>query len=142
MSIPTVKNLAGHIKFALSRNSKSNMAGVNPKLVAIVERAIQITKMDFGIPSLGGLRTAEEQHKLFLDGKSTLDGYKKKSNHQSGNAIDVFAFYNGKASWDEYHLALVCCAMMQAASELKIGLRWGGHWNNFVDMPHFELINP
>lgn len=126
--------------YRLSKTSLRNLDGVHPELIDVVKMAIQITKVDFGIPSTGGYRTAETQHKLFLDGKSKADGYEKKSNHQTGNAVDVFAYVDGKASWDESDLAMVACAMLEAANRLGVNLRWGGHWKSFVDMPHFERV--
>jgi len=128
------------MSFKLGKSSKINLKGVNAQLYAIIELALTISKVDFGIPSNGGLRTADEQHKLFIEGQSQLDGYNKKSNHQSGNAFDVFAYVDGAASYDEKDLLEVATAILAAASQLKIRLRWGGHWVNFVDIPHFELV--
>lgn len=127
-------------KFRLSKTSLRNLDGVHPELVDVVKLAIQLTKIDFGIPSTGGYRTAETQRKLFLDGKSKADGYDNKSNHQTGNAVDVFAYVDGKASWQPEHLSQVACAMLEAAIRLDVNLRWGGLWKSFVDMPHFERV--
>lgn len=125
--------------FALSASSKRNLHGVTPKLIEVIELALTITGIDFGIPKDGGLRTAAQQNELFKARKSQLDGYSKKSNHQTGNAFDVFAYVNGKASWDESHLTHVATAILSAASQLGVPIKWGGHWRNFKDMPHFEL---
>lgn len=126
--------------FKLSERSKRHLDGVNPLLVSVVCRALEITKIDFGIPATGGFRTAGQQNALFKVGKSKLDGYTNKSNHQSGNAVDVFAYVDGDTSWDEDDLTHVATAMLAAASELGVSLRWGGHWRGFVDMPHFEVV--
>lgn len=127
-------------KYRLSKTSLRNLDGVHPELIDVVKMAIQITKVDFGIPSTGGYRTASQQNELYRDKKSQLDGFDKKSNHQTGNAVDVFAYVDGKASWDEHHLSMVACAMLEAASRLGVNLRWGGLWVSFVDMPHFERV--
>jgi peptidoglycan L-alanyl-D-glutamate endopeptidase CwlK len=119
--------------------SLNRMVGVNKKLVEIAHRALELSPIDFGIPQYGGMRSAEEQNNLFHQGKSKCDGYRVKSNHQTGNALDVFAYVDGKASWEREHLAIVACAMLQAANELGYKLEWGGLWASFVDMPHFEL---
>jgi len=124
--------------YRLSKTGLRNLDGVHPELIEVVKMAIQITKVDFGIPSTGGYRTEETQHKLFKDGKSKADGYTNKSNHQTGNAVDVFAYVDGKASWEVEHLSMVACAMLEAANRLGVDLRWGGHFKSFVDMPHFE----
>ena len=126
--------------FKFSATSVKRMAGVNAKLVDVAELALELSPIDFGIPELGGLRSADQQLLLFLNGKSQLDGTQKRSNHQSGNALDVFAYVDGKASWDENHLTTVAAAMLEAASQLGVKLSWGGHWKNFKDMPHFEVM--
>ncbi len=127
--------------FNLSDKSKQNMAGVDPRLVSIVTKALEISIVDFGIPSDGGIRTPERQKELFDKKLSRADGYTKKSKHQTGKALDFYAFVDGKASWEPVHLSLVACAFLQAASELGIKLKWGGLWKGFRDMPHVELID-
>ena len=122
-----------------SDTSLNRMVGVNKKLREIAHRALELSPIDFGIPQYGGMRSAEEQNHLFHRGKSKCDGYRLKSNHQTGNALDVFAYVNGQASWEREHLAVIACAMLQAANELGHKLEWGGLWKSFVDMPHFEL---
>lgn len=126
--------------YTLSKNSLKRREGINPKLIAICDLALTISTIDFGIPAYGGLRTPQQQYKLFEDGKSKCDGFNKLSEHQSGNAIDVYAYINGGASWDKLHLSLVACAFLQAASVLGHQLEWGGNWRSFQDMPHFQLI--
>jgi peptidoglycan L-alanyl-D-glutamate endopeptidase CwlK len=126
-------------EFKFGQASLNRLQSVDERLQKIANLALSISKVDFGIPSSGGFRTAEEQNRLYHGGKSQLDGYNRKSFHQTGRAIDVYAFVNGKASWEREHLAIVACAMLQAASTLGYELKWGGHWRNFVDMPHFEL---
>jgi len=125
--------------FKLGQNSLNNRAGVDPRLIEISELAITISNIDFGIPSTGGLRTTADQAKLFTANKSKADGRTNKSYHQSGKALDVYAYVEGKASWDKLHLALVAAAMLQAAAQLGYKLKWGGNWKNWQDMPHFEL---
>jgi len=126
--------------FTLSENSKKNLYGVDAELFAVVELALTITKVDFGIPRYGGKRTAGEQNALYKAGKSKLDGYNKLSYHQTGKAFDVFAYVDGKASWSAKHLTHVATAILAAASHLGVALEWGGHWSSFVDMPHFQKV--
>jgi len=126
------------MSFKLGANSLNNLAGVDTRLIEISDRAIQLSIIDFGIPSSGGLRTIKEQAALFTAGKSKADGRTNKSYHQTGRALDVFAFVDGKASWDKLHLALIAAAMLQASSELGYRLTWGGLWK-WQDMPHFQL---
>ena len=125
--------------FKLSSNSIMNMAGIDDRLVDVVELAITLTNIDFGVPETGGLRTVQDQAQLFTSGKSKADGRTHKSYHQTGKAVDLFAYVDGKASWDELHLSLCAAAMLQAAAELNIPLKWGGIWKSWQDYPHFEL---
>lgn len=126
--------------FKLSERSKQRLEGVDKRLIEVIEKALTISKVDFGIPEYGGIRREEEQHKLFLDGKSKCDGRYKKSKHQLGKAFDVYAYVDGKASWEVYHLSQVACAILQSSILLGYKLQWGGLWVNFLDTPHFELI--
>ena len=122
-----------------SQNSINNREGVNRKLIAISDMALNLSIIDFGIPQLGGLRTTDQQRILYFAGKSKCDGVTSPSKHQSGNALDVYAYVDGKASWEEHHLTLVAAAMLQAASHMGYKLSWGGLWTSFQDMPHFQL---
>lgn len=136
--------------FRLSANSIKNRAGVDPRLVEISDLAIKLTNVDFGHGPHSGLRTEEEQAKLFTKGLSKCDGRVNRSYHQTGKALDFYAFVDGKASWHEPHLGAVALAFMQAASLLGHGVRWGGFWlskNPKIvdgvpygwDCPHIEL---
>jgi len=125
--------------FKLGKNSLNNLVGVDDRLIDIAEVAIKLSNIDFGIPSTGGLRTEEVQAKLFADGVSKADGVNSRSYHQSGKALDVYAYVDGKASWDKLHLSLIAAAMLQASAQLGYELKWGGLWKSWQDYPHFEI---
>jgi len=127
--------------YKLSTNSLNNMEGGDPRIALITKTALEISKVDFGVPKHGGLRTAEIQYDLFKRGVSKFDGVDKKSKHQTGLAIDLFAYVDGTAVWDIQYMAQVACAMLQAANTLGHKLIWGGLWNSFIDTPHFELVS-
>jgi peptidoglycan L-alanyl-D-glutamate endopeptidase CwlK len=126
-----------------SRRSLEVLNKINPVLSEIMCDAIDLSPIDFGIPSDGGLRTAERQYELFLAEKSKCDGYKIKSNHQTGNAVDVFAYVNGRASWSDVHLSIIAGVVLSVANRKGVKLRWGGTFGsdnfNGWDMPHFEI---
>lgn len=125
-------------QFALSARSESRMIGVHGDLKRVVRRAIELTPFDFGITS--GKRTAEEQNALFKKGASQLDGYSKKSRHQSGHAIDFVVYdENSKVTWGFSYYEQVSWAFKQAAKELNVPIVWGGDWVSFKDGPHVEL---
>jgi peptidoglycan L-alanyl-D-glutamate endopeptidase CwlK len=115
------------------------MGGCVHALQEIAYKALELSIVDFGIPQSGGKRDAKEQFLLYKKGVSGCDGYKLKSYHQSGKALDFYAYVDGKASWDEKHLALIACAFLQAANALGFNLEWGGLWKSRVDMPHVQL---
>ena len=136
------------MKFKLSNKSLGRLEGIDRDLIRVPKLAIQLTVIDFGIPPDGGMRSDIKQNQLFLDGVSKCDGYKKISEHQLGKAFDFYAYVDGKASWREDHLAMVACAMLQAATMLKVSLNWGGLWSSAKktngipygwDMAHIEL---
>ena len=155
--------------FSFGIRSTSNMAGLHPDLVNVVNRALALTEQDFGIAGKA-VRTADEQHKLFLAGASQADGYKRRSNHQChgdgfGHAVDLTPFINGRFDVNneeaQYPIAV---AMSLASSDLGIPITWGGNWidqltgatvadmkalvaryrklhpgPDFIDLPHFQL---
>jgi len=132
----------------LSKRSLKHLQSVNPLLIAIIVEGIQTSPYDFGIPSTGGVRTQKEQYQLFLDGKSKCDGTIKKSNHQptlvremkQGNAFDIFAYIDGKASWNKTYLEAIARHLQQVAeNRYNVDLEWGGDWRSWKDMPHFQL---
>lgn len=125
-----------HHKF--SENSKRNMDGVNPKLVAIAHRALEISPVDFGIGKDGGFRTLEHQQRLFAEGASMKDGVIHVSKHQLGRALDVAPWVGGPNN-DSLNYAICASAMLVAAGEVGVKLWWGGLWPNFRDLPHLQL---
>ena len=92
---------------------------------------------DWGYSS--GYRTAEEQAKLFLDGSSPFDGVTRLSKHQECLAIDLYAYVNGQASYEPSDINPIILCHMQAASDLKIKINWGGLFSSIYDSPHVEL---
>ena len=125
--------------FQLGTNSMKNMEGIDDRLIDIAELAIKLSPIDFGIPSTGGFRSTQDQAELYASGKSKCDGSTNKSYHQTGKALDVFAYVDGKASWDTLHLTTIATAMLQSASQLGIELQWGGLWRSWQDLPHFQI---
>jgi len=137
------------MSFAFSTKSLSRMKGVNPQLIIIFNEAIKNSPIDWGLPRDSGIRTAIRQNELFADGNSKCDGYDNLSNHQSGNALDFYAYVNGKASWEKHHLAMVAGVIMSTATRLRkqgkidIELKWGAEFGsndfNGYDFPHIEV---
>ena len=148
------------MSFKLSERSLSKLEGVDSSLVAVVKRAIELTKVDVGV--IYGMRTVEEQEKLVAAGKSQT----MKSNHLVGKAVDLMAYVDGKGVWELNVYDDLCDAMKAAAEELGTPVKWGAAWSEgdirtypgtaedammkyvdlrrsqgrrpFIDGPHFE----
>lgn len=119
--------------FKLSDKSIDKMKGVNPALIAVVKKAIELTTVDFGVTE--GLRSIERQKELFKAGKSQT----MKSRHIVGEAVDLVAYVNGKVDWSWKYYEQIAVAMKQAAKELEVPIEWGGDWVSFKDGVHFQL---
>lgn len=124
--------------FKLSARSRKNLEGVHPELVKVVERAIQITDVDFMVTE--GVRSVARQKQLYNAGASTT----MNSRHLTGHAVDLAAWVNtsanrGEVRWDWPLYHRIAAAMKVAANELGVSIIWGGDWKTFKDGPHFEL---
>jgi peptidoglycan L-alanyl-D-glutamate endopeptidase CwlK len=121
------------MSFRFSRRSRDRMKGVHPDLIAVAERAIQTTPIDFLVTE--GLRTPSRQAALVKAGASrTL-----KSRHLTGHAIDIAALVDGKVRWDWPLYPRIAAAFKAAARDLDVPIVWGGDWPTLRDGPHYEL---
>ena len=124
--------------YKFGTKSKQKIGGAHHDLQAVLSRAIQISTVDFGISEVQ--RTIETQRQYVREGKSTtLNSRHIVDSTGLCYAVDVYAYVDGKASYETAHLRAIAKAMFTAAIELGIALEWGGHWTTFVDMPHFQL---
>ena len=151
----TDKPLVNKSGFVLGERSLNNLQGVNPNLVKVVKRAIEISPVDFAV--IEGVRTKARQAELVKKGASKT----MNSKHLTGHAVDIAPIVNGKVSWDFEHYYQLANAMAKAATELGVQVRWGGAWTTitgksgtpqdwvkayragggrFLDGPHFELV--
>lgn len=119
--------------FRLGKRSTQRLEGLHPDLVKVVERAIEITEVDFSV--LEGLRTKERQRELFAAGASST----MNSRHLTGHAVDLGAYVSGRIAWDWPLYFRISYAMKAAAFNLDIKIEWGGDWRSFKDGPHFQL---
>lgn len=144
--------------YRLSLLSRARLVGVQPRLVAVVERAITLTTVDFRVQE--GLRTRDRQAALVQSGASQT----MNSRHLTGHAVDLVALVGGKVRWDWPLYYPIARAMGRAAADLETPIRWGGCWctrfrgdpeaalvayaaerkaagrTSFLDGPHFELV--
>lgn len=113
--------------YSLGPKSRAELKGVHPKLVAVVERAIQITAQDFTVHD--GLRTPAEQQALVRQGASqTLNSKHLPQADGFGHAVDLVPFINGRPRWEWGPIFKIAAAVKFAAAELHTEIRWGGCW--------------
>jgi len=120
-------------KFTFSARSRTRLANVHPDLVRVVERALQLTEVDFAVTE--GFRTEARQRELVAAGASRT----MNSRHLTGHAVDLAPVIAGQIRWDWPPFHQLAAAMKQAAAELQVPIVWGGDWRTFKDGPHFEL---
>lgn len=153
--------------FKLSKRSLGRLEGVHPDMVATVKRAIELTKIDFGVTC--GLRTVEEQKELVAKGASqTMKSKHLRQGDGYSHAVDVVAYLGSRISWENNLYDDIADAMAEAANEVGCAMKWGAAWSvgditkyvgtmeeammeyidlrrsqgkrPFIDSPHFELI--
>ena len=148
--------------FSLSTRSLGKLEGVDNTLVEVVKEAINLTKVDFGVTF--GMRTLEEQQKLYDSGRSQT----MKSKHLDGRAVDLVAYFGSDISWELNVYDDICDAMAEAARRHTLAVKWGAAWSEgdirmytgtaedamnayvdlrrsqgrrpFIDAPHFEMM--
>jgi len=134
----------------VSERSQRNLDSVVPMLGTVVQRALEEAPawLDFAV--ISGKRTAEEQQELWRKGRDELgnvvdrdavvtfkDGIHKRSRHQSGRAVDIVAYVDGKISWKEEHNLRVASYVIGFAAARGIKLTGGAKWG--WDHGHLEL---
>jgi peptidoglycan L-alanyl-D-glutamate endopeptidase CwlK len=125
--------------------SKERIEGVHGLLIELITRSLSISQHDMFIPGSGGVRTADEQNVLFKKGFSQMDGFEKKSYHQSGLAVDVVPVkdaYNNAGGFRHFAKCMFRTWQLmikEGKVSEKYYLEYGGHWTNFVDVPHWQL---
>jgi len=152
--------------FKLSNRSLEKLEGVNPLLVDTVKRAIQLSKVDFGV--IYGVRSLAEQEKLYKAGRSqTMKSRHLTQEDGTSHAVDLMAYDGSNPSWDIVMYDDIADSMKAAAKETGAKICWGASWHieditkwdetmeeamnayvdlrrgqgrrPFIDGPHFQL---
>ncbi|HIC2865035.1 M15 family metallopeptidase [Citrobacter freundii] len=125
--------------FRFSHRSEGNLNGVNPNLVKVIRRALELTPVDFIV--IEGMRTQARQKELVANGKSQT----MNSRHLTGNAVDIIPV---NTTWNVEEFKPLLKAVKKAADEQGLKLRFGINWKNdpslpietrFIDAPHIEI---
>jgi len=143
------------------------LEGVHPHMTAVVERAIQLTDVDFGVTQ--GVRTLDEQKANVAAGRSqTMASKHLLQDDGFSHAVDVVAYVGSDVSWELNVYDDICDAFKEAAKEVGCSIKWGAAWSEgdirtyegtseeammayvdlrrsqgrrpFIDAPHFELM--
>lgn len=132
--------------YKFSRRSKRNMKGLKQNLIDFFNDLIKISKYDFIVTC--GIRTAEEQNKLYQQGRTlpgnivtNCDGVRFRSKHQirddgKGHAGDIVILVNNKVTWDTRRYKDFVNDDVRKLMK-KHNVEWGGDWK-FKDYPHFQ----
>lgn len=127
------------MSFHLSASSQTKLYNVHEDLKRVVEKAIKITDVDFGV--LEGIRSIERQEALVASGASKT----MNSRHITGHAVDLGAWVDGHYSWDWSLYYKIASAMKKSAQIEGVVLTWGGVWdmtlNDLSDDLHGEVMS-
>jgi peptidoglycan L-alanyl-D-glutamate endopeptidase CwlK len=150
------------MSYKFSKTSRKRLQTCHPDLILIMNEALRASEIDFGIAE--GHRPVERQKELYAKGRTQpgkivthIDGINDKGKHNycPSLAVDVYAWVNGKVSWESKDLNYLAGLFMGIAYELRKDelithdIRWGGNWDmdgvilddqSFDDLPHIEII--
>ena len=122
--------------------STQRLETCDPRIQRVLNRVIKF--YDFSV--LCGHRGEEEQNQAYHSGHSKLVFPQSKHNSMPSLAVDIAPY---PIDWEDLNrFFFLAGAVLMAADEMGIPLRWGGDWNQdmnfknqtFFDYPHFELI--
>ena len=140
--------------YSFSKSSKENLATAHTDLQRIFNRVIK----SFDCTVVEGHRGEKEQNLAYDNNKTELIYPLSNHNSQPSMAVDVVPYHSraifGRTERERQDMALFAGFVLATASamfdcnEISMRLRWGGDWNrnnstqdtNFLDAPHFELI--
>ena len=150
--------------YQLSQRSLDRLKGVDDRLIKVVKRAIELSPIDFMV--LEGVRSKEQCMINYGKGRTASQCAAKgvptkyanpsaakvtwlnnpfASKHTVGKAVDLVPY---PVDWNDLKkFDLIAQAMLQAAKELGVPVRWGADWDNDgkprergeSDSPHFEI---
>lgn len=138
----------------LSATSLTRLAGVHPKLAAVVKAAAPT--LPFQLLVTEGVRSKERQKQLYAQGRTApgkIVTWTMNSKHAVqadgfGHAVDLCPVIGGQVPWnDKAKFLAISKAMLTAAQGLGTRIRWGADWDGDgvayergeYDGPHYEL---
>lgn len=113
-----------------------------------IQRIMIAVVKKYDITIVCGHRNAQDQNAAYAANNSQVKWPDSKHNEYPSNGIDVVPYPD---MWDSNRQFYFMAGYIQSvADELGIAIRWGGDWdddgdlddNKFMDLGHFELVNP
>ena len=143
------------VRYRYSKHSLQKLATVHADLAKLFMKAADY----FDIRIVSGCRTAEEQYDLYLQGRSTKDGFSKKSRHQSCLAVDAVPVPKGINMYADtrenalrwaYFTGFIYALAASDGIKIRSGWKWRTDptktltrplaANTFPDANHFEKV--
>lgn len=121
-------------------NHEANLRALAPTLARVVRQA-QADNPGLSFVIGSGRRDRKLQRVAVAWGWSMT----RASSHRSGRAVDLWALDQaGRVVFDPDIQNRIAAAMKQAANDLGVSLRWGGHFHGYrhMDRSHFEIASP
>lgn len=129
-----VQDAANKALFDIVTKNNEAMVGLQPAVAQLAKKLIAQAK-DAGINTVivSGYRSPALQDSLYKAGLTKVRG--ANSSHSKGLAFDLVPYRDGKIVWDDTD-------DLKKLGEMgvKLGLKWGGNYQVFKDLPHFELV--
>lgn len=114
--------------------------GVQPELRSALERiALQMKDEGYDLRLMEGYRSKQRQAELLASQKGVTQVGRGSSCHNHGWAADMVIYKRGRPSWDLKDEQVRQGYQRFGELAQQAGLRWGGAWKSFKDMPHVEM---
>ncbi len=126
--------------FVLGQRSLSFVTHVDPRMVAVAQKAIELTTQDFGFTEEQS-RTLAYEEQLVAEGRSqTLHSHHIIDCIAPGHwaepgcsgAVDAVPWNGSAFVWDWPLIYPVAAAFLAASKELNIPITWGCAWNDLM----------
>ena len=122
-----------------SRRSFERLNECHPLLKRVMLSAIEV--VDFSVTC--GYRGEGAQNEAYASGHSRLQWPKSKHNKSPSEAVDIVPY---PIDWDDIDRFRDLASVIKVhwekiplAERGGLELHWGGDWEKFKDMPHWEL---
>lgn len=123
----------------MDKRSAEKLEKVHPVLRNRIARLLaNLTNLGMNVTVTDGLRTYEEQNKLYAQGRTkpgnrVTNARGGQSNHNFGLAVDLCPLDGTKLNYQNLQNFVII-----GREAKKLGLEWGGDWE-FIDRPHVQL---